>query len=259
MRVFLVFLFFLFFLPPSVIAHGEVRFPLTINTIPPVSNEIVQDITNKNFRIAEDIAPDVYLLNDPIHFDISYDETLDTHSEFSWTFSDGEVLYGKSVRKSFTKPGSYIVTITNDSSLEPYTHTLLIHIVPSKPYIFPQAKISVDGKIVSSGDVYDINLRKPITFTSEDVSSSSVKFVWNFNGEIKEGQSVTHQFTNKSYLETPILRVIDKNEILSDTQISLKNTSFGENQPSYIPILTLGFLICLLVGGIGFFLKTLRK
>src|SRR5579859_6854604 len=138
---------------------------LTINgrytTLYPVS---VSSLPYTQFNVPLYAAPDSYLLNQPLTFvldsnlmPISRDDL--PHAQFTWDFGDGTKAEGLQNTHSYTKIGSYILTVQVENAPH-YTplnfydpslpfNAVLINILPDSAYQLPQAVIAINHQGVT--------------------------------------------------------------------------------------------------------------
>lgn len=232
--------------PSSVFAHGEsLSFQTILNGYPTVPSEISTTEKLEEFTTTEDIASTPFRINQPISFEINHDNS-ENHPKFTWKFSDGQSIPQESGDVSFQKPGSYIATVTKQTGEETDTHTILLHVIPKEGYTLPVSGITINDTIVPLNEAFDVDLSKPQTFHA--TGNEKYTYIWNFdNGDIRTGSNVTYEYENHPFLVSPILRVIDENGLYTDTQISLKNSTFGKKDsfisPFYVGVISIATII----------------
>ncbi len=102
-----------------------------------------------------------------------------------WRFGDGTNTRGESVRKSWSEPGSYTVTLRaiNDAGADIASKTIVV----VKPVDPPVAAIGVDADAVSPGTA--------VRFTDRS-SNDPTSWTWNFgDGTTSSAQSPAHAWT----------------------------------------------------------------
>jgi ABC-type nickel/cobalt efflux system permease component RcnA len=146
------------------------------------------------------------------------------HTGGGHTFKTDHVEY------AYDKPGSYIATVhanqqTGMEDVRGNIDAVLINIVPRSNYRLPQAKISVEGKMLAENDItpYKISAGKTVRFdarASLSGTSKIVKYQWDF-GDGKEGSgiSVMHRYVESDMGVFVVLRVTDQNGLFNDTYL----------------------------------------
>ncbi len=273
----LLFFMLIFIFPNRIYANGA-GLPafFKINDKYAISNPLQAfGITASSFLIPQDFAPENYIVNHPIHFQV--DETqLQTvipqdflkKTKFSWDFGDGTKADDLENSHTYTKIGSYILVLTinvyeADTSQAPtqFIDSFLMNILPENGnYTLPQAVIKVNKQQVIDplNKPINIDYNKPITF---DASSSTadgkiIDYIWNFgDGQTSTKPIVTHTYTNQ-YSNIVVLRVKDTNGFISDAFVGLTNStdykksSISSQNQNYLfdALLALPFLVLIGIG-----------
>jgi hypothetical protein len=263
-----VFLFFILFLPGNILAHTLGQPPFfkvngVLTDFYPVPTS-----SNPDFKLPQDIAPQVYLINENINFEIDgsllpMPKEIINKTTFSWDFGDGEKAEGLKNIHSYKKQGSYILEIRakynediiGDSQL---IQSMQINIVPSKAYKLPKAILKINGWQSKDPltDPLNSKFTKEFEFdaTSSESESPVSEYIWDFgDGEIGRGKKVTHRYTTNPYTVFPVLRMGTEDGYISDTfaQIvdddSYSSVSAAKSLPKgnlYI----YGYLVLLILG-----------
>lgn len=229
-----------------------------------------------NFRLPQDIAPENYLVNQSLNFQIDsamlpFPQSIIDKTTFNWDFGDGNKAEGLSAKHSYTKIGSFFLTITadyhgyNDPNTKPVLQEILLNIVPNRDYKLPQAVIKVNNEIVTD-PTHPVEISKnPVTFDatgSTKGTANIISYFWDIgDGESTNQPTFHHTFTDSKKLYLfPILRVKDANGFISDTFVQL-DTSLPQSleKPSFPPLVIVGLVNILLIGGIIIFLKNTKK
>jgi hypothetical protein len=249
--LFVIMLVFLFF-PTHVYANGAglPQFFKINSRFPTVNPLQVYGITAQGFLLPQDIAPETYLVNEPINFAIDtkplgtvIDEELLERTTFTWDFGDGSKAEGLENTHAYSKIGSYILLLTfnvyTDESQAPtqFIDSFLINIIPEKGFTkFPQAVIKVNDRLANTNPQYNLIHHKfssPVFFDatkSKAIGSTITAYFWNFgDGETSTDAQAVHKYANKDFVAA-VLRVKDSNGFISDAFVGLKNENTIENK-----------------------------
>ena len=224
---------------------------LTINgsytTLYPVS---VSSLPYSQFNMPLYAAPDSYLLNQPLTFVLDSNllpvsrEDL-PNALFHWDFGDGAKADGLQNTHTYTKIGSYILSIQLENAPH-YTplnfydlsipfNAVLINILPDKSYKLPKAVIAFNQQGVKDPllDYVQLDFRQPLVFDATPSIAGStpiVSYFWDFDDQTQSTLATgSHQFDNASGQVHPVLRVTDANGFISDTFIELDNNGYGSS------------------------------
>ncbi len=233
MKKLILFGFFLLslFVPFSVSAHGNLKEPeaFKINNVYTEPYPVPTTSLN-NFVLPHSYAVNPYLVNQSLHFELLKDllplpEGV-TNPTFFWDYGDGQTAEGTVNDHTYTRPGSYILTIkaryTPNSELEKI-HSDLINIVPHKDFILPKAVIQVNGQQSKDSltDILAVNLTKEIIFdaTHSQSGDSKIKeYVWDFGDQHSSQEAkVTYTYPQKAHQLFVVLRVITEEGFIADT------------------------------------------
>lgn len=275
---FLVLALFLF--PKNVSAHIAGQPPFFLMNEKYAEYYPVYTTSVKGFTLPQDIAPEKYLINQPVSFEIDR-EMLPFPPEitgtiiFTWDFGDGTTGTGFSNNHTYTKPGSYFLKITadyggyEDEFTKPIIQDMLLHVLPNANYQLPQAVISINGK-TSSDPLTDIFSFKPKTRLTFDAAKSITgdakitSYKWDTGtGEERKEKSFTLSYSPDDIVYVfPMLRITTDDNFISDTYVQIENVQDSTTpQNSSFPIITLLIGVNVIVMGTGayFLLRKPKK
>lgn len=244
-KVLLFLLFLLVLTPQSVFANGA-GLPafFKVNGQYAISNSLqVLGIPSSSFLIPQDLAPERYVVGEPITFDVDTNVLGGTipsdilkNTKFKWDFGDGTTGVGLSNTHTYSRIGSYILVLkiemyANDSQIPTqFIDSFLLYVVPTKDYQqLPELNLRINGQNIK-GSLYgrvDADFSREITF---DASSSKspvgiIEYLWNFgDGQISNKPVVKHTYKNKDSAVI-VLRVKDKNDFIFDAFVTLKDST----------------------------------
>ncbi|HUQ85334.1 MAG TPA: PKD domain-containing protein [Candidatus Limnocylindrales bacterium] len=216
--------------------------------------------------IPADIAPDKYLVNKSISFEVDksklpVSEEVLKQTTYSWDFGDGKKAKGDKVSHIYAKTKSYVVNLEinygnqEDSGnvypdgmgAEPQPQqqfqTILIHILPSLDYKIPLEKLVIDGKTINDPtkdrprlsfyhDFKFFKYPKNILYDSSRSSGSGkiVSYLWDFgDGEVSKKAKVRHRFKEKLYFYAVGLKLTDENGFSSYVVVNLADKKAFES------------------------------
>lgn len=225
-----------------VLAHSGPPF-IKINNESTIANPVYAG--SSLFKIPYENAPQTYLVGEKINFTVErnllqVDPSAIPLSKFTWDFGDKHTSNTLDTSHSYSKPGSYFVSLSvidpayNDNvELE----NLQLNIVNKLTDQLPKAVIKVNGKHVSDP------LKEPFVITSGqslelDATSStgaikSIKWDFGDGSKLETTSKVHHTFNFRSpytYSVFPLLRVEDKNGFISDSFVQVTNSTDGSNK-----------------------------
>jgi len=263
---------FLWIGPTSVQAHlaGQPPFFLINGTYTGFYPVYVTSL--KDFILPQDTAPENYLVNQTLYFEIDskmlpFPQSVIDKTTFSWDFGDGTKADGLTANHTYTKMGSFLLTVTadygdyKDPNAQPILQAILLNIVPTKDYKLPKAIILVNGKPVIDPNKSVPLSEEPITFDASSSIQGSAKItsiLWDIgNGKSTDRSTFKYSFSDsqETYI-FPMLRVTDANGFINDTFVQLERSA--PTPKSKLPILPLGLLFgfnILLIGGVFILLK----
>ncbi len=233
-----ILLFGLFLLPqPKALAHlfGQPPF-FKINGV--YSNLYPVPLTSLyNFNLPQDQSPESYLVNQPINFEFDISRLpappdVVKKTQFTWDFGDGSKATGLKNSHTYTKIGSYFLTVDAYDGTTPKPQILesvLVNILPNSQYQLPKAVIKVNGQGTTDPltDIkifpFDQNLQLDGT-SSTAPSSRIVSYFWDFGDQQSSTEpSPTHFFSKNQTQVFPVLRVKDANGFIADSYIEVEN------------------------------------
>jgi PKD repeat protein len=285
MKIILFFLLFIvtgFLYPVSAYANGA-GLPafFKINGTLAVSNPLQQfGITASSFLIPQDLAPENYILKEPIQFEI--DQTplqsvippeLLKKTTYTWDFGDGIKAEGLHNTHTYNKIGSYILILTiniyEEGATNPtkFVDSFLINVIPHKEYKdLPKSVILLNNKQINGtkNTFEDLNFSNQVTLDASQSKSSSkiTQYLWNLgDGQTSTQPIVTHKYKKDTYFQTVVLRVKDSNGFISDTFVGIRNNSEdpAEKKKSTYGLITGGAIGIALITFVIVMMITLKK
>lgn len=185
------------------------------------------------FTIPQDQSPrDYYLVGQPLHFVINtlilgVPNDIVAKSTFSWDFGDGTKGSGLKNTHSYSRAGSYILTVSAgyENEQPQLIESVLLEILPTSNYQLPHAIIYVDSQKIPSaeGSQIPVSLGETISFdSSQSTGVGPLRYLWDF-GDQTPGTASTlkHKYQTKGQVIFPILRITDANGLFTDTYIEL--------------------------------------
>lgn len=228
--------------------HGESQVDFfKINGQPAISYPIIQS-SPKSFTLPDYNSPKNFLVNQAIDIEIN-PNVLETafikahnstipDAKFIWEFGDGQTASGTENQHTYTKPGSYLLSIYIKSKLfdRPLLfRTTLLHILPNKNYKLPKAVITINKQLILEHfRAVKISFKRPVRLDgtrSIRGSSKIIGYFWDLSDTTggKEPK-LTHTYNQASYNAIPILRVIDRSGFISDAFVELRNLDTSSEQ-----------------------------
>jgi hypothetical protein len=200
-------------------------------------------LTVSAFDLPHDSAPETYVVNTEISFSIDTEKVDIPHdnisaSTFEWNFGDGTTKDGLENTHIYKKPGTYVLNIFINTPLgetinRELFQSILLHVLPNKSYMLPQAKIMVNK--LKSSDPFELSLDKELIFNASDsTAQTSIKeIIWDFgDGMSAKGKQVAHTYDiqkNPVTLVFVTLRVITTDGFIADSFVQINNTSEKNN------------------------------
>lgn len=272
LRLFIAITLLLFSLPSQAGAHLAGQPPFFLMNGKYSGFYPVYSTSLSNFPLPQDMAPETYVVHQPITSEIDtrvlpFPPDVVAQTSFSWNFGDGITASGLKNTHAYTKPGSYLLTIHadykgySDPNTKPLLQAVLLNVVPTKAYKLPQAHISVNGQVVHDpqNDTFSIPTGNKITLTADKSITGSVPIVSYF-WDLGDGRKSTQKTVSVSYQDTqayvfPMLRVKDKNGFISDTYVQIENTQAKPKTSFFFshPLLVLGLGNAVVLGIIVWF------
>ncbi|HSX18544.1 MAG TPA: PKD domain-containing protein [Candidatus Saccharimonadales bacterium] len=235
-------------------------------------------ITSNFFDIPQDAAPQNYLVNNPINFEIDpgplqIPPDVVAKSTFNWDFGDGAKGAGLKNTHTYTKPGPYTVEINvsyGDIDAPTLLESARVNVLPNANYQLPKVKIKVNGKEAKDplSDIFKLKYNSPINFEADVTNSADIsKYVWDFNdSQTSNNPKVTHTYKNNPDRAQffPVLHIEDKNGFSADAyvQITTDENSSGGSQNSSVqkpPYLIYALAVVVIVTILGFVLMRPKK
>jgi hypothetical protein len=190
-----------------------------------------------NFNLPQDSAPQTYLINDHISFEIDTTQLpvppeIVAKTKFTWNLGDGSKAEGLTVKHSYSKMGSFIIDVYANDGTTPTPQLIekvIINILPDKNYQLPQAVIKVNGQQSQDPltDVLRFSLKQPIKLDaggSTAKSSQITSYFWDYGDQKSTKDPITTHAYQKDLTQVfPVLRVTDSNGFISDTFVEIEN------------------------------------
>lgn len=231
---------FQFYIPVSAHLVGQPPF-LKINgqyaNLYPVPLTSLYD-----FNLPQDLAPENYLVNQPINFELVSERlpappNIVAITKFDWDFADGSHGNGLLNTHKFTKIGSFIVNIYADDGTTPKPQLLesvLINVLPDKDYVLPQAKILANGKMSKDSltDIIKADFNNSVSLDGSKSTNANklTEFFWDFGDQkSSSGGKQTHKYTPDLSQIFVVLRVKDTNGFIADNYAEIQNIQAEKN------------------------------
>lgn len=190
-----------------------------------------------DFRLPEDAAVGIFLVNEEINFEIDTEalplpDQIIRETKFLWDFGDGTVGEGLNNKHTFNKPGTYFVAIKADSGqgFEPQSlQSTAINIVPDKNYVLPKAIIEVNNQGADDPllDIVDVNFKKEIYFDASKTNKGSgeiSEYFWDLGDQTSRvGANFKYKYSENPYTVFPVLRIKTSDGFISDAFIQIKD------------------------------------
>ena len=225
----------------------------------------------KNFSIPQDLAPELYLINHPIEFEIDsemlpFPPQVTSKIKYNWDFGDGNTATGGKNRHTYKKIGSFLLKITadygsySDPNTKPLLQEVLLHIIPNENYQLPKPKIVINGKQITNplSETFSIPSGEKISFAVfvQQGTSPITAYFWDRGDGTKTEKAsfnYRYQITDPEYL-FPFVRVFDKNGFYVDTYAQIENITEDKSSlhkflnSSILAIIGINFLFFLFLG-----------
>ncbi len=236
-------LYSLFFIPTAS-AHlvGQPPF-FKINGV--YSNLYPVPLTSlENFGLPQDLAPENYLINQPIsmEFDLAKlpaPPEVIAKTKFNWDYGDGSHGSGLKNTHAYSRMGSYIMIIYADDGSTPTPQIIqstMLHILPSKNYQLPKSVIKINNQKSKDPltDILRFKFSDGLHFDASESnapSSKIVSYLWDFGDRSSDTTStITHSYPGDLSQIFPVLRVKDANGFIADSFVEVENGLYTNNQ-----------------------------
>ncbi len=264
-KLFLASLLLLLF-PQTILAHGGPPFT-SINGEKTLTNQIFAG--SALFRIAYELGAQNYLVGQNLSFELDpalmpVDPNQIAQATFTWEFGDGSKKTGMNVQYTYSKTGSFIISlkVSDPSTPEPVEiESIKINVLPSVGYQLPEAVVSANGKVITDALKNPV-LANPGDITTLDGTKSKGKiktYEWDLGdgSKLVKGSQVKHNFEftgDYVYSIFPILKVTDEKGFTAETTIQISNQSSSDQPQAKTKSQTKTkasqpWLIYLLIGG----------
>ncbi len=195
-----------------------------------------------NFDLPQDLAPESYLINQTVSFELDKSRLpappeIIAKTKFDWDFNDGSHAQGLITSHQFSKIGSVIIKVYADDGTTPkpqLIESVLVNILPNSSYILPQAIISVNSKQSKDPltDILQFSFKNQLNFDGSKSSSqnSITEYFWDFGDQKSgSGSTQTHSYPSDLSQTFVVLRVKDKNGFLADQFVEIQNSLNEQN------------------------------
>lgn len=190
-----------------------------------------------DFNLPQDQSPANYLVNQPINFEFDVSRLpapadVVKKTQFTWDYGDGSKGEGLKNTHTYTKIGSYFLTVDAFDGTTPQPQLLesvLVNVLPDNSYQLPKAVIKVNGQGSSDPltDIkvfpFDQNIQLDGTASTAN-SSKVVSYFWDFGDQQSSTDpSPTHFYPGNQTQIFPVLRVKDANGFIADSYLEIEN------------------------------------
>jgi hypothetical protein len=251
--------------------------------------------SSPEFKLPQDIAPENYLVNESINFEIDSSllpmpKAVVDKAEFSWDFGDGTKKAGLKNTHAYSKPGTYFLDISakynegkpsslnegkpsslnEDVTGEPQLiQSMIINIVPSKDFKLPKAVLLINGRQSKDPLTDTLQAKFNQEFEFDGAMSESdapiTEYIWDFgDGQLSAGAKISHKYTTNPYTVFPVLRIKTSDGFIADAFAQIVDESSfdavaAKNKYSGGNILIWGYLALITIGIILSFFILWRK
>lgn len=210
-----VFISVLMLAPGKVAAHANNQPYLLVN------GEYVATNPFGGVSGVEDMATEVFVVNQPIQFSVDTNALSMPGQSYGWrwTESDKDVASGTTASHAYHKPGSYVVTLESKVPADTQyreINKIAVTIVPKAGYALPT--VQVNATQMSGGTMrYE-------ALTTHDQGVGLKKVEWIFgDGSKAEGEIVTHHYKDKRDFHLyPSVVVTDNNDVQTHALFQLE-------------------------------------
>lgn len=228
-----------------------------------------------NFDLPQDLAPENYLVNQSVNFELDKGRLpappdIVEKTKFDWDFTDGTHAQGLINQHKFSKIGSYIVKIYADDGTTPkpqIIESILINILPNLSYQLPHSNITINNQQSKDPltDILKADFKSYISYDGSKSTSSSkiTEYFWDFGDQKSSpGITQTHKYDQSLSQVFVVLRIKDSNGFIADNFIEIQNSLNEQNamvtnspnpmpqskKPNQLPLTILGLIV--IVGAI---------
>jgi hypothetical protein len=235
----------------------------------------------ENFQLPQDLAPESYLVNQNLNFELDINRLpappeVVRKTKFSWYFGDGNSASGLATSHSYSKTGSLFLTVYADDGTTPAPQILesvLLNILPSSSYQLPKVIIKINGRQSQDPltDVLQFQLGQNLNFdgsSSTAPSSKIVSYTWDFGDKQSSDKAADSHFYPRDLTQVfPVLRVKDANGFFADNFAEIQNAenamikqgnpidtksnvtgAVGSKTQSQLPVVLGGLIVLVFVG-----------
>lgn len=275
MKLFILTIFYLLFaicyLPARVNAHLPGQEPyFKINNKFTTLYPVLLIPSSGKFTLPQDIAPEKYAIDKEINFEIIKDrlpfseETVD-NSEFYWDFGDGTKTTGLISTHTFTKEGSYTVTVqidydkSDNKEEKELLQSTLLHIMQNPSKTLPKLEVKVNGDTFNKekGNL-KLDISKNNTFEANLIGTSDADYLWDMSdGKILPGSKITYKNTSNFLILNPVVRATTKDGFIFDAEVIIENNKKSPDKKSsiFLPLALINGAALIVFAGYLFFSK----
>lgn len=197
--------------------------------------------------VPQDNAPENYTVGTELSFlletaQLGVPADVVAKTTFRWEMGDGTKLGGLTNTHTYTKPGSYFLTIYADYKDSPQPiliQSTLINIVPDPSYKVPKAVITVNGQKSPDpvNETLKFNYNKPLRFDASQSTQDIESVVWDFGDTTSSHDvKVSHQYdATLGGTVYPILQVKFKSGYISHAFIQIDRDD-NAKEDDYSPL-----------------------
>jgi len=190
--------------------------------------DILNELTNEPPRASFSYSPSSPTVGQPVLFDASSSYDPDgTITSYSWDFGDSSTGLGQTVSHTYTRSGTFIITltVTDDDGATASTFEEITVVEANEP---PEARFtySPERPLVGQEVTFDAS-------SSSDPDGHIVLYEWDFGDGVKDyGMIVTHAFTTGGTYEVRLEVTDDDGATASITKEIEVLQSGGDGGPA---------------------------